>query len=271
MSTSTLAGGAPVGTLLREWRTRRRRSQLELSVDVGVSTRHLSFVETGRSRPSPELVQALAEHLEVPLRERNRLLLAAGYAPRYSERSLDDPAMSNVRASLRRLLDAHQPYPGVVIDRRWDVVLANPAALLLTEGVPPELLTPSINVFRVCLHPDGLARRTVNFGDWAAYLVRQLQRTIRTTDDPGLRALGEEVAAYPDVAELGTRAEATEHWEEPPILVPFRFDHDGHELSMFTTLTTFGTARDITLDELSVELFFPADDATAERLRALAD
>lgn len=267
MSTTIATGGAPVGTLLREWRTRRRRSQLDLSVDVGVSTRHLSFVETGRSRPSPELVQALAENLEVPLRERNRLLLAAGYAPRYSERPLDDPSMHHVRASLERLLEAHHPFPGVVIDRRWDVVLANPAALLLTEGLPDELLAPTINVFRVCLHPDGLARRTLNFGEWAEYLLNQLSRTIRLSEDPGLRELEQEIRAYPNVAALATPVTAPV-WEEPPILVPFRFDHEGRELSLFTTLTTFGTPRDITLDELSVELFFPADEATGEILRA---
>jgi transcriptional regulator with XRE-family HTH domain len=267
MSTTTVAGGPPVGTLLREWRNRRRRSQLELSVDVGVSTRHLSFVETGRSRPSPELVQALAENLEVPLRERNRLLLAAGYAPRYTERPLDDPSMHHVRSSLQRLLDAHQPYPGVVIDRRWDVVLANPAAMLLTEGLPPELLTPTVNVFRVCLHPDGLARRTLNFSDWAEYLVRQLHRTIRLSDDPRLVLLEEEIRSYPDVAALAPSTR-TDGWDaEPPILVPFRFEHEGRELSLFTTLTTFGTPRDITLDELSVELFFPADEATEQLLR----
>lgn len=266
MSTTTVPGGPPVGELLRDWRTRRRRSQLDLSIDVGVSTRHLSFVETGRSRPSPELVQALAEHLDVPLRERNRLLLAAGYAPRYGERPLDDPAMAQVRASLQRLLDAHQPYPGVVIDRQWNVVLANPAALLLTEGVPAELLSPTLNVFRVCLHPDGLAARTLNLDDWAGYLLGQLRRAIGLTDDPGLRALEEEVAGYPSVAGLGRRDCAAE-WDEAPILVPFRFRAGDRELSLFTTLTTFGTPRDITLDELCVELFFPADDATEAILR----
>ena len=156
------------GPLVRDWRVRRRRSQMDLAHEVGVSPRHLSFVETGRSRPSPELLLALADRLEVPLRDRNVLLLAAGYAPRYGERSLDDAAMVRARAALQRMLDTHDPYPGVVIDRAWNVVLTNRAAGLLMVGLPPELLGPPVNVFRVCLHPDGLARRTLNFTEWSA-------------------------------------------------------------------------------------------------------
>ncbi|MCU1501783.1 MAG: Transcriptional regulator, Cro/CI family, partial [Ilumatobacteraceae bacterium] len=163
-----------VGELLRDWRTRRRRSQLDLAVDVGMSTRHLSFVETGRSRPSPELLLTIAEHLDVPLRERNDLLLAAGYAPRFSERALDDPSLRAVRASLQRMLDAHDPYPGVVIDRHWNVVVANAAAAALVSALPDAVLGPPMNVYRVCLHPEGLAARTVNFDDWCRYLLGQL-------------------------------------------------------------------------------------------------
>src|SRR6478609_1842612 len=170
-----------VGELMREWRTRRRRSQMDLSHDVGVSTRHLSFVETGRSRPSPELVLAVAEHLDVPLRERNRMLLAAGYAPRYGERPLDDPAMGRVLGSLQRMLDAHDPYPGVVIDRRWDVLLANPTAAGLVSGLPDHVVGERLNVFRACLHPDGLAAATLDFPDWAGYLLRQIRRTVELT------------------------------------------------------------------------------------------
>src|SRR5687768_10975811 len=161
---------SPVGEMMREWRTRRRGSQLDLSIDVGVSTRHLSFVETGRARPSAELVLAVAEHLDVPLRERNTMLLAAGFAPRYSERALDDPSMGHIRTSLQRMLDAQDPYPGVVIDRQWNVLLANRGALAFTAGLPDHLIRPELNVFRVCLHPDGLASRTVNFDEWATYL-----------------------------------------------------------------------------------------------------
>jgi transcriptional regulator with XRE-family HTH domain len=256
-----------IGELLRGWRTRRRRSQLDLSHDVGVSTRHLSFVETGRAQPSPELVLAIADQLDVPLRERNTLLLAAGYAPRYRETTIDDPELRRVRASVQRMLDAHDPYPGVLIDRQWNVVLANRAALGLTAGLPDALLGPPLNVFRLCLHPDGLAGRTLNFDDWSGYLVRQLRRSIMLTDDSELRALDAEIQAYPNVAALPGSARISE-WDDPPLLVPIRLAAGEEELSMFTTLTMFGTPRDVTLDELAVELFFPADDRTDELLRA---
>ncbi|UDY36159.1 helix-turn-helix transcriptional regulator [Dermatobacter hominis] len=255
-----------VGDLLRGWRVRRRRSQLDLSHEVGVSTRHLSFVETGRSRPSPELVLAIADRLDVPLRDRNRLLLAAGYAPRYSERSLDDPAMLPVLRSVQRMLDAHDPFPGVVVDRSWDVVLTNAAASALTAGVPDHVLTPTVNVFRLCLHPDGLAGRTLNLDDWAAYLLRQLHRAVELTGEPALVELESEVRSYPAAAGAPAAGEPTDD-DEPPLLVPLRLEVAGRELSLFTTLTTFGTPRDVTLDELAVELFFPADDATEAVLR----
>lgn len=255
-----------MGDLLRDWRTRRRRSQLDLAVDVGVSTRHLSFVETGRSRPSPELVLALAQHLDVPLRERNSLLLAAGYAPRYSHVALDDPAMSQVRASVQRMLDAHDPYPGVAIDRQWNVVIANRAALAMLGGLPESLLGPPPNVYRLCLHPDGLARRTNNFTDWAAYLLGQLRRSITLTGDPKLEGLLDEVLSYPNVVQVAPLQGVTDG-DEPPLLVPFRMASPAGELSLFTTLTTFGTPLDVTLDELAIELFFPADDRTDQLLR----
>ncbi|MEO5902128.1 MAG: helix-turn-helix transcriptional regulator [Ilumatobacteraceae bacterium] len=260
-----------VGELLRDWRNRRRRSQLDLAVDVGMSTRHLSFVETGRSRPSPELLLTIAEHLDVPLRERNDLLLAAGYAPRFSERALDDPALRTVRASLQRMLDAHDPYPGVVIDRVWNIVAANAAAGALVAGLPAAVLGPPLNVYRVCLHPEGLAARTVNFDDWARYLLGQLRRSITVTADAGLRELYDEVSAYPNVAAVATR-QPHQLGDDPPLLVPVTLlvDELGTELSLFTTLTTFGTPRDITLDELAVELFFPADDAADALLRGTA-
>jgi transcriptional regulator with XRE-family HTH domain len=257
-----------VGPLLRDWRVRRRRSQLDLSLDVGVSARHLSFVETGRSRPSPELVLAVADELDVPLRERNTLLLAAGYAPRYTETSLDDHAMTRVRAALQRMLDGHDPYPGVVIDRLWNVVLANRAAALLTAGVPASLLGPPLNVFRVCLHPEGLAARTRNFPEWSAYLLGQLHRLTVLTADAELRALADEIATYPNLPPPRDWRHATP--DEPQLLVPVRVDAGDAELSMFTTLTTFGTPQDITLAELAVELFYPADDASEAMLRAAA-
>jgi transcriptional regulator with XRE-family HTH domain len=257
-----------VGELLREWRVRRHRSQLDLALGTGVSARHLSFVETGRARPSPELVLALSVHLDVPLRERNTLLIAAGYAPRFAETPLDDVAMGRVRSALQRLLDAHDPYPGVVLDRYWNVVASNAAAGVLVTLLPAELAGPPLNVFRASLRPDGLAACTLNFAEWAAYLVATLRRLVVRTGDPVLDALLSEVLAYPDVAELVARP----GWQpdEVPLLVPCRLLAGGAELSLFTTLTTFGTPRDITLDELAVELFFPADDATEQALRSVA-
>ena len=257
---------ATVGVLLREWRARRRVSQLDLSLTVGVSARHLSFVETGRARPSPEMVLALAEGLDIPLRERNMLLLAAGFAPRYQTRRLEDAALSPARAAIQCLLDAHDPYPGVVIDRCWNIVGANAAASALTAGLPAELLGPPVNVYRVSLHPDGLAARTLNFAEWAGYLLNQLQRSIVLTGDPELQAIDEEVRGYPGVAAVASVRSA------PPdgasLLIPFVLDAgDGQRLSMFTTLTTFGTPLDVTLAELAVELFYPADAESARMLR----
>src|SRR6516165_3669424 len=207
-----------VGPLVREWRTRRRRSQMDLALDVGVSPRHLSFVETGRSRPSPELLLTLADHLDVPLRERNVFMLAAGYAPRFGRTSLDDPSMERVRAALVRLLDGHHPYPGVVIDRVWNVVLANPAAARLTEGLPPDVTTPVLNVFRVCLHPDGLAPRTRNFGEWAGYLLGQLGRLAASNKRPGGRRAGRGGRRQPHVTALDAGARER---DEAALLVPW--------------------------------------------------
>lgn len=252
---------------MRDWRDRRGRSQLDLSIDVGVSTRHLSYVENGRSRPSPELVLAVAEHLDVPLRERNTMLLAAGFAPRYPAHELADVAMRRISISLQRMLDLHDPYPGVVIDRQWNVLLTNRAVTAMTAGLPDHVLAPTPNVFRMCLHPDGLAASTVNFVEWATYLLRQLRRTIVLTGDEGLMALESELVAHPNVARV-VRQAATDGGEELRILVPFILAaDDGAELSFFTTLATFGTPLDVTLDELAVELFFPADDATEAALR----
>jgi transcriptional regulator with XRE-family HTH domain len=241
---------------------------MDLALDVGVSTRHLSFVETGRSRPSPELVLAIAHHLDVPLRERNGLLLAGGYAPRFSQMSLDDPAMDHVRASIQRMLDAHDPYPGAVIDRQWNVAMVNRAGAMLANGLPDHVLGPPLNVYRLCLHPDGLARRTTNFTDWAAYLLEQLRRSITLTGDPTLIALLAEVSEYPNVAQIAPLLSAA-GGNDPPILVPFCLATPLGELSLFTTLTTFGTPLDVTIDELAIELFFPADDRSDEMLHAM--
>jgi transcriptional regulator with XRE-family HTH domain len=241
---------------------------MDLAIEAGVSTKHLSFVETGRSKPSPELLLTLARHLDVPLRERNSLLLAAGYAPRYYETAIDDPASHHVRASLERLLQTHDPYPGVVLDRSWNIVLANAAAQRLVAGVSAELMQPRVNVFRISLHPDGIASFTLNFDEWAGYLLGRLRRLVTSTGDPTLVALEEEVLGYPNVAELlDRRGDDDGDDDEAQLLIPCRLWVGGAELSLFTTLTTFGTPRDITLDELAVELFFPADDATETILR----
>lgn len=261
-----------VGDLLRTWRSRRRRSQMDLALDVGVSTRHLSCIETGRARPSPAMLEALAGALDVPLRERNRLLLAAGYAPRYAERTLDDDGMRQVRGALERLLRAHEPNPGLVLDRQWNLVLANRPAMALAGLLPDALKTPEFNVFRASLHPQGLGAFTENFADWAHYLLATLQRAVATSADPGLAALQQEVLAYPNVAALLAAGLPPDAGADAPLLVPcvLRLPHlQNARLSMFTTLTTFGTPRDITLDELSIELFYPADDASEALLRSL--
>jgi transcriptional regulator with XRE-family HTH domain len=263
---TTATGRPQVGPLVRDWRLRRRLSQMDLALEVGVSPRHLSFVETGRSRPSPELLLALAAGLDVPLRERNRLLLAAGYAPRYRQTSMDDGSMAGIRNALERVLAAHDPYPGVVIDRSWNAVLANAAAERLIGLLPAHLAGPPLNVFRACLHPDGLARVTLNLPEWAAYLLGQLNRLTALTADPEVAALAEEVGGYPDVAAAGGWRSVPAP-EEPTLLIPWRLDIGGRELSLFTTLTTFGTPQDITLEELAVELFYPADEVTEAFLR----
>lgn len=259
----SLEAGA-VGTLLRDWRLRRHLSQMELALETGISPRHLSFIETQRSKPSPEVLMALAQRLDVPLRGRNELLLAAGYAPRYAQRPLEAPEMRPVHDALARLLAAHQPYPGVVLDRQWNVVLANEAAMALAAWVPAALRVPQMNVYRATLHPEGLARLTVNFADWASNLLGNLRRSIESSGDAQLMALEREVLDYPNVKAV-LRAPPSAH--APALLVPHVMDSPMGRLSLFTTLTSFGTPRDITLDELCVELFYPADEVTAKTLR----
>ena len=257
-----------VGEELRDWRARRRRSQMDLALDVGVSTRHLSFIERGRARPSPAMLEALADALVVPLRERNRLLMAAGYAPRYSARALDDASMHRARSALERLLRAHEPNPGFVLDRFWNVVLANRSATAIAALLPGHLKQPALNVFRASLHPEGLAAVTENFPDWAGYLLQTLRRQIGATGDRAMKALEQEVLAYPNVAALVTNSR-TDAQTETPLLLPCVLRLPQGRLSMFTTLTTFGTPGDITLEELSVELFYPDDDASEALLRHL--
>ena len=257
-----------VGALVRDWRVRRRRSQMDLALDVGVSPRHLSFVETGRSRPSPELLSALADELAVPPREQNVMLLAAGYAPRHSETPLSAPAMAQVQQALQRLLDSHDPYPGIVVDRHWNVVMSNNAGNLLGAALPAGLLGPPMNVFRACLHPAGLARITLNFPEWSAYLLGELHRAVTLSADPALDALAAEVATYPNLPR--PRDWRRGDSSAPQLLIPWQLDLGGRALSLITTMTTFGTPQDVTLSELAVELFFPADEASAALLRSTA-
>ena len=247
------------GRMLKEWRQVRRRSQLDLALDAEISARHLSFIETGRARPSRDMVLHLAEQLEIPLRERNELLLAAGFAPVYGRRGLDDPDMSAVRGALDLVLAAYEPFPAVVIDRSWNLVAGNRGIALLTEGVPAQLLAPPANVLRLSLHPDGLAPRIANLPQWRAHVLHRLAREAHLSGDPELGALHRELAALPGGSD-----------RSPPngIAVPLRLRDGDVVLSFLSTVTTFGTAVDLTAAELSVEAFLPGDDATARWLAA---
>ncbi len=256
----------PVGELLRHWRQRRRLSQLALALEAEISTRHLSFIETGRSRPSREMILRLAEQLDVPLRERNQLLLAAGYAPVYAETALDSPSMAAVRAAVRQVLAGHEPYPALAVDRGWNLIDANAAVGLFTEGVARELLTPPINALRVSLHPEGLAPRILNLGEWRAHLLGRLRRQVALTADPELAALYAELRAYPC-----SQPEPEVELPGPgDVVVPLRLREDGRELAFFSTVATFGTPLDVTVAELAIESFFPANPETAAVLRAQA-
>ncbi len=265
---TTLAVAPTVGTLLRDWRQRRRMSQMDLSLEAEVSTRHLSFVETGRAKPSRELLLHLAEHLDVPLRERNALLLAAGYAPSFAESPLDAGAMAPVRAALDAILAGHEPFPAVVVDRRWDLVTANrPALGILAEGVDPGLLAPPTNTLRLVLHPDGLAPRVANLGEYSAHLLDRLRRQAAASGDAALVALHDELAGYPGVRDDGGAPRSP----AALLFVPLILHAGDQELTFFSTIATFGTALDITIAELAVESFFPADESTSAALRAFAE
>jgi transcriptional regulator with XRE-family HTH domain len=256
----------PVGELLRDWRLSRRKSQLDLSVETGVSTRHLSFVETGRSRPSPELIIRLAERLDVPLSERNTMLLAGGYAPAYPSHELSDPQLAPVRQAVRQILTGHSPYPALLVDRHWQLLDANPAVAVLTAGADGRLLEPPINVLRLSLHPDGMAQRILNLPEWRSHLLHRLHQQASATNDPVLSDLYDELNGLP--------GGASQHPREADgmagIVVPLRYRHGDQTLSFFSTTTVFGTPVDVTVAGLAIEAFFPADPATGDALRALA-
>jgi transcriptional regulator with XRE-family HTH domain len=257
-----------VGGLIREWRRRRRLSQLDLASEAEISQRHLSFVESGRSRPSRDMLLHLAEQLAVPLRERNLLLVAAGFAPHYSERPYADPAMAAARAVVGRVLAAHEPFPALAVDRHWTMLDANRAVPPLLAGVAPWLLRPAVNVLRLALHPEGIAPRVVNLPEWRAHILERLRRQVEQTADTVLAALLNELRALPGDAHGGVHA-GVDH-TAGAIAVPLRLRTDAGELSFISTVTVFGTPVDVTLSELAIETFLPADQATAEALRRAA-
>ena len=259
----------PFGAHLRHWRTHRRLSQLDLAQEAEVSTRHLSYVETGRAAPSREMVLRLAERLDVPLRERNALLVAAGFAPMYRQRSLDDPAMAAARQAVDLVLKGHEPFPALAVDRHWNLVAHNALVPMLMAGAAPELLVAPINVLRLSLHPEGLAPRIVNLAQWRTHLLERLQQQIAATGDATLQSLHDELAAYPaPVARHDAPAQAA-HSELAGVVVPFQLVTPAGMLSFISTTTIFGTPVDVTLQELAVESFFPADAQTAAALQAL--
>ncbi|MEW2261697.1 helix-turn-helix transcriptional regulator [Streptomyces sp. NPDC047853] len=255
-----------VGPMLRSWRERRRVSQLELALRADSSARHISFVETGRSRPSEEMVLRLAEHLDVPVRERNALLLAAGYAPHYPETPLDDPALDALREGMERLIRGYEPYPALVVDATYRVLAANRGITLLMEGLPEHLLEPPLNAMRLTLHPEGLAPRIRNLREWRGHLLEQMRREIALHRSPRLRELYEEVSAYP----VPDTAPGTEPAEPVPYFaLPMQIEHEGRTLSFISSISTFNTPMDVTVAELAIETLLPADPATVKYLHTL--
>jgi len=264
---NTVTDRPAIGDLLRDWRQRRRMTQLDLACDAEISTRHLSFLETGRAQPSREMLLHLCELLQVPLRERNALFLAAGFAPMFGERRLDEPELASARDALSLVLRGHEPYPAVVVDRHWNLVLGNQAAHRLILGIPPHLLAPP-NVLRLSLHPEALAPRIVNLGEWRAHLLARLRTQVATSADPMLAALLHELAAYPPLPGETRDAPST---SRPDVVVLLRFRTPHGELRLFSTITVFGTPVDVTLSELALEAFYPADEASAALLRHAAE
>ncbi|MFI0964969.1 helix-turn-helix domain-containing protein [Streptomyces sp. NPDC021080] len=263
------ATGSGVGPLLRGWREQRRVSQLELALRANSSARHISFIETGRSRPSEEMVLRLAGHLDVPVRERNALLLAAGYAPHYPETPLDDPSMDALREGMERLIQGYEPYPALVVDATYDVLVANRGIAMLLDGVPERLLVPPLNAIRLTLHPEGLAPRIRNLRAWRDHLLAQMNRQIALRRSEPLRALYEEVAAFP----VPDRDAAVD--DDGPLgpasrfALPLLIEHEGRVLSFLSSISTFNTPMDVTVSELAIETFLPADPATAKYLHAM--
>ncbi|MFF4405998.1 helix-turn-helix domain-containing protein [Streptomyces sp. NPDC001262] len=262
-------GVGGVGALLRDWRTRRRISQLELALRADSSARHISFIETGRSRPSPEMVLRLADHLDVPVRERNVLLMAAGYAPHYPERPLDDPALDGLREGVESLLKGYEPFPALVVDGAYQVMAANSGIAMLLEGVAESLLTPPLNAMRLTLHPDGMAPRIRNLREWRGHLLHQMERQLAHVRSAALRAVYDEVSAYPlpEQAERPGEEVTAAGRAAAPLALPLVIEHAGRTLSFVSTITTFNTPMDVTVSELALEAFLPADPETAAALK----
>jgi transcriptional regulator with XRE-family HTH domain len=252
-----------IGDHLRDWRQRRHLSQLDLAGDAEISARHLSFVETGRAAPSREMVLKLAERLDVPLRERNVLLVAAGFAPAFPQRSLDDPALKAARQAIDLVLKAHEPNPALAVDRHWNLITANRMVAPLLDGIPERLLGQPFNVLRLAFHPEGLAPRTVNLAEWCAHLLERLHRQCEATADPELLKLYDDLKAFKIPARSGPLP-------GDAVAIPFKMRYEGEVLSFFSTTMVFGTPVDITLSELALETFFPADELTADRMRKIA-
>jgi transcriptional regulator with XRE-family HTH domain len=270
MATMTSGITRPIGDLLREWRERRRLSQLALALDAEVSTRHLSFLETRRARPSREMLLRLTERLEVSLRERNTMLLAAGFAPAYPERDLDDPALGVARAAIERVLAGHEPFPALAVDRYWTLVAANRVVPALLTGVASELLQPPINVLRLSLHPDGLAAQIANLPEWRSHLLARLSRQVELTADPWLLDLLQELGGYARDHGTQNTNQLVSDQSVASVAVPLRLRTDHGTLSLISTTMVFGTPVDVTLSELAIEAFFPADAATADLLQHIA-
>jgi transcriptional regulator with XRE-family HTH domain len=254
------------GEQLRDWRQRRRLSQFDLASEAELSTRHLSFVETGRAKPSRDMVMRLSEALELPLRSRNALLIAAGFAPSFPERPLDDASQSQARLLVQRILDAHMPFPAIAVDRHWHLAAHNPAAGALMAGIAPHLLEPPVNVLRISLHPEGLAPRIANLAEWKRHILERLRHQVSQSGDPVLEALTDELRSYPAPASKMPASDGN-----ALIAVPLILSSPVGALSFISTTTVFGTPVEVTLSELAIESFFPADSETAERLRTLAE
>jgi transcriptional regulator with XRE-family HTH domain len=254
-----------VGDLLREWRKRRRLSQLDLAGDAQISQRHLSFLEIGRSQPSREMILRLAEHLKIPLRERNVLLTAAGFAAIFPERRLDEEPLAAARKVVDLILTKLEPNPSFAVDRHWTLVAANRAANIFTAEVDPSLLEPPVNMLRICLHPGGFTPQVINYSEWRRNVLEYLNRQVETTADAFLMELAVELKNYPipkfskDVLQMQTR-----DVDYSGFAIPLRLMTQDGELSFISTVTVFGTPIDVTLSELAIETFFPTDEKTSE-------